>query len=262
MPLSESFLSAIREHALFIFLDYDGTLTPIVNDPLKAEIQPRQRKIIKDLSECPNVRAAIVSGRSLLDVKKKINIDSLIYIGNHGLEYEGPFMKHIHPMALAEKNKMKLIQSSLSEELKGVQGVWVEDKTFTLSVHYRMLDEDKIHKIREMMYAVIAPYLRSREILIRQGKKVWEIRPMVDWDKGKMVKWTLARFMARFPTKIIPLYFGDDETDEDAFRSLKHNGITVRITENPEESSFAEYFLKSSDEVYETLQKVIEARKK
>lgn len=262
MPFSECTLSVIRNNALFIFLDYDGTLAPIVNDPAKAEIQPRHKKVIKDLSECPNVRVAIVSGRSLAEIKKKIDIEPLIYMGNHGLEYEGPFMKHTHPVASAIKEKMHEISRKLEEALKEFAGVLVEDKTFTLSVHYRMLAESKVIQARETVYAIISSYLKSREIMIRQGKKVWEIRPFTDWNKGKMILWTLARFTARFSGAILPLYFGDDETDEDAFRVLREKGMTVRITENPEESSCAQYYLKSTDEVYEVLRLIKTVRSK
>ncbi len=260
LPLPESIVSLIRRNALFIFLDYDGTLTPIVSKPSSAQILPSQKELIKNISVCPNVRVAVVSGRSLSDIKEKMGIHPLIYMGNHGLEYEGPFMKHVHPDAADFKDTIAEIEGKLREVFKDLEGILVEDKTFTLSVHYRMLDENKVVRARELIYSVIAPYLNSRKVMIRQGKKVWEVRPLIEWDKGKMVMWTLARFTARFPAKIVPIYFGDDDTDEDAFRVLRRKGITVRITKNPDEPSSAEYYLGSPEEVYQVLSMIKSAR--
>lgn len=260
LPFSDHLLSLLRNHSVFLFLDYDGTLTPIVNNPAKTKISASQKKILKALANCPNVRVAIVTGRSLPFIKGKIRIKSLIYMGNHGLEYEGPSMKHVHPTAAAIKHKMKEAALELRKTLKNFRGIIVEDKTFTLSVHYRALAEEKIMLARELVYRVIAPYLKSRIMTVRRGKKVWEIRPVTDWNKGKMVLWTLARFLAKSPKKIVPFYFGDDETDEDVFRILGKKGIGIRITQNPEEPSFAKYYLKSPDDVYRVLNTILKMR--
>lgn len=253
LPFPERILSMIQQHPLFLFLDYDGTLTPIVNSPEKAQMDASLKKVIEDLSKCPDVTMAIVSGRSLADLKKRVGIKSLIYMGNHGLEYEGPYMKHVHPVALALKETMGEINDKLNAVFEGYKGILVENKTLSLSVHYRMLESHKLTQAREMMYAVVGPYLKAQQIMIRQGKKVWEVRPLTDWNKGKMVLWTLGRFTAKFSKAFIPFYFGDDETDEDAFRLLRQKGVTVRVTENPAEASFAQYYLKSPHEVGQIL---------
>jgi trehalose-phosphatase len=260
LPLPDRVLCLIRQNPLFLFLDFDGTLAPIVNDPAKAKIKAAEKKLIRALSQCAGVRVAVVTGRSLTDIKSKVGIDPLIYMGNHGLEYEGPFMKHVHPAASALKHKMKKVARQLREALKGFPAVRVEDKTFTLSVHYRQL-QDNLLEAREAVYAVLAPYLKSREMMIRQGKKVWEIRPRTDWNKGKMVLWALARFSGKSSKKTVPFYFGDDETDEDVFRILGEKGIGVRITRNPEEVSFARYYLESPAGVFRVLRTIQSVKK-
>ena len=246
---------------IFIFLDYDGTLAPITDKPEKAFISKETKKILANLARIPNCKIAIISGRAIKDIKKKVGIKNIVYAGNHGLEIEGPqakFKKQIDQKSLAI---LRSIKTELAKKLSGIKGAFVEDKDLTLSFHYRLVDKKYIPEFKNVFHETIIPHLASDTIRIKPGKKVFEVRPSINWDKGKVVLWLLARErLANRNKKILPLYVGDDITDEDAFCAIRNKGLTVFVG-LPKESC-AEYYLKSTQEVTKLLEKILEHHNK
>lgn len=244
----------LKRGSVALFLDYDGTLTPIVAHPQLASLEAGRKKILEHLANKKNLRITIISGRPLEEIKRQVGVQGLIYVGNHGLEFEGPSIRFVHPGAQTARPLMSELAERLKIALESFQGVFVENKTISLSLHYRQLDPDKAEEARAAFSHALAPY--QRKIKVTEGKKVWEVRPLLPWNKGTAVEWLITWAKARASNDVLPLYVGDDQTDEDAFKILKSKGITVKVAENGDDASQASYFIRSTDEVFELLNRL------
>lgn len=228
---------------IILFTDYDGTLTPIVSTLDEALLPPRMRAILKELSSSPSFSLAIISGRPLNKLKELINIDNIYYAGNHGLEIEGMGLNWVHPGAVVRQPLIQKLSQDFTVKLKGVKGLIIENKGLTFSIHFRLVEEGEIAKIEETLKEMLPPW--QGEVKLRLGEKVYEVRPNIDWDKGKTVSFLRER-LSKGDSELI--YLGDDLTDEDAFRAISGTGIGIYIgDENPQ--SIAPYFLPSPEDV-------------
>ena len=231
---------------IFLFLDYDGTLTSIVDHPDKAFLSDELKKILLRLIRKPRFSVAIISGRSLKDIKKRVAIKQITYSGNHGLEIESPSFKFRNHVTASYKRKLGKIKKELQLALSGFKGVFIEDKNLTLSVHYRLAGKKNIFGIRIAFHKIVKNYHEAKEIKVRTGKMVFEIVPAGKWNKGFAVLWIMGR--PEFSKdNFFPLYIGDDITDEDAFRVLKKSGITVLV--GYRKKSQAQFYLDNVSEV-------------
>ena len=250
----DNFQKQIADKYVMLFLDYDGTLTPIVESPAKALISKQTKHLLKRLSANYRCKLAIISGRALQDIKKKIGVRNIIYSGNHGLEIEGPSIRFEVPVSFNYKTIIKQIKKELNKRLSPINGVLLEDKGFSLSLHYRLVDKERIPFVKTTFNEVVSPYLNNK-IKTKTGKKVLEVRPPVEWDKGKVALWLLDKQRYILCGKsVMPIYIGDDVTDEDAFRALKNKSLTVFVG-NPKKSH-AKYYLKNTKEVFEFLKRL------
>lgn len=257
----------LRNKFILLFLDYDGTLTPIVETPNRAVISQEARELLQKLSGSSYCKIGIISGRSLEDIKNAVGMKDIIYAGNHGLEIEGPKIKfsrlpfdikrdpaiagesHAPPRS---KSIIRNIVTDMQKRLSGIKGALIEDKGLTLSIHYRLVGKKDIPVLERIISEVISPYAALDKIKIDSGKKVYEIKPAVKWDKGKVILWLMARQeFAAGERKVFPVYIGDDLTDEDAFKALKKKGLTIFVGESG--SSNAGYYLKNTEEVIKFL---------
>lgn len=239
---------------ILLLSDYDGTLTPIVDKPEMATLNRETRKLLRKLANNRRYTVGIVSGRALPDLKSKVGLERVIYAGNHGLEIEGFGSSFLEPIAEEMRPFLKMLNQALSATLRGIKGVFVEDKGLTLSVHYRMADRREEEKVRGAFERITDPLHLTGRIRVTRGKKVYEIRPPVNWDKGKAIAWLIAKF-GEFRGKggALPIYLGDDLTDEDGFEVIKKNsGISVLVG-GDNSQSVAQYFLNSPEEVTELL---------
>lgn len=177
----ESFTSAIEAASHVLLLsDYDGTLTPIVGRPDEALLSPEVRDKLCALAEKPAFSVGIISGRSLSEIKKMVGIKEIYYAGNHGLEIEGPGLQFINPEAEAAQEAMKTLAGQLSARLAGVKGVILEDKGLSLSLHYRLVQENEEKMVAEVFHQATSPLVQAGKIRVTSGKKVWEVRPPID----------------------------------------------------------------------------------
>ena len=140
---------------IFLFLDYDGTLTPIVSTPEKAVIPRRAKKLLKLLSTNPKCKLAIVSGRSLRDVKQMVGVRGVIYAGNHGWETTGPGINFENPISPRAKALIREVKNKLKRKLPLVKGMLLEDKGFTLSLHYRLVNKKDLPLLKTIFYIFI-----------------------------------------------------------------------------------------------------------
>lgn len=235
-------LESLDGRRLVVLLDYDGTLSPIAPRPKEAVLPAATRQVLRDLGK--RWPTAIISGRSLADVRELVRLDGLVYAGNHGLEIEGPEGSGIHRY-LAEDFVSDVAEAAaeLQTDLAAVNGSLVEDKRYSISVHYRLVAMEQIALVEAAVDQAIDRHPRLEK---RLGKKVFELRPALDWDKGKAVRWLLET-IENEDSRVLPIYLGDDVTDEDAFRELADDGIGILISENSRETS-ATYRLRDTDE--------------
>ncbi len=247
----------LKGRPVYIFLDYDGTLTPISKSPERALISQQAKELIAALSKNPRYKLAVISGRALKDVKDLVGVIGIVYVGNHGLEIEGPKLKFESIVPLGFNRALKKIKYDLSKKLASIKGVFLEDKGYTLSLHYRLVSRRKIPLVKTAFHEAVIVYLVGNKIKINSGKMMLEIRPPTEWNKGKAVLWLLARQeFALKDNRVFPVYIGDDVTDEDAFGALKNKGLTIFVG-NPKKSR-ARYYLKNHKEVLEFLKRVSE----
>jgi trehalose-phosphatase len=221
---------------LLVMTDYDGTLTPIVSRPEDAYLAPTVRETLAALAQKPGVGVAVISGRSLPDVRERVDLAPVVYAGCHGLMIEGPSLGFVHPEAIPAKTLIAEVGADLSERLQGLNGVEVETKEFCVSVHYRRaLPSD----LAEVFFQVerVREHHASR-LVTQPGKKVIELLPRVNWDKGECALW-LRDHWIRDPASREPaiVYLGDDETDERAFEALRGKALTVRVGSGPRRSA-------------------------
>ncbi|MDP3142338.1 MAG: trehalose-phosphatase [Candidatus Omnitrophota bacterium] len=241
---------------VFIFLDYDGTLTPIVDYPDKAVISAEARNLLKGLSALPKYQVGIISGRALSDIKKMVSLENITYVGNHGLEIEGSRIKLESQVSPRLKAIIRQIHEDMVSRLSAIKGVLIEDKGPTISIHYRLIDKKDMILLRNIFTEITRPFIVRHKIKIDSGKKVFEIKPDITWDKGKVILWLLAKQQFAVGNKeIIPICMGDDVTDEDAFRALKNRGITVFV--GRPKASQAEYYLRDTKEVVKFLNQIL-----
>jgi len=234
-----------------LFLDYDGTLTPIVERPEQADLDPRVRATLKNLSGRCTV--AIVSGRGLKDVRRHVALDGLYYAGSHGFEIEGPGQERIRSEkgsdALPQLNEA---ENQLRSRLAEIEGALVERKKYSVAVHYRRVAAELVEKVEKDVDEVLEGQGGLRK---GYGKKVFELQPDVDWNKGRAVLWLMAQ-LDLSTEKVRPVYIGDDVTDEDAFRVLPGQGAGIVVHGGEERPSYARYGLVDPEEVRTFLQRL------
>lgn len=238
----------LRAHQLFLLLDYDGTLTPIVARPEQAVCPPGVKSILEKLRDSPRGMVAIISGRALEDLKGKVGVPGITYVGNHGLEMENPPGVHPKNLSPQRQDELKQIRKSLETSLKALPGIHFEDKGPILTLHYRNAPREASGRVQEAVQNVLQGYYLTRWQFFT-GKKIFEIRPRMDFNKGKTIKELLHRFP---PAKLLPVYLGDDQSDEDAFRAIQGQGIPVRVGPGSAPSA-ADYFLRDPSEVLDFL---------
>ena len=252
--------NSLKGSYIYLFLDYDGTITPIARRPSKAVASRQTRSLLRALAKNPMCRLAIISGRALKDIKRMVGVKEIIYAGNHGLEIEGPKIKFAMSLSSGFKALLRQIKARLHSALSATRGVLIEDKGLSLSVHYRLAEEPDEKSIKNIFYGIIQPYRLKNQVKVTFGKKVFEVRPSVKWDKGKAALWLLARQKFIFKNKeIVPIYVGDDITDEDAFKVLKNIGLTISVGASP--ISYAQYYLKETGEVMKLLRLLVKEKR-
>jgi trehalose-phosphatase len=240
-----------KDKKMTVFLDYDGTLTPIVESPEQAVLSQEMRQTVEQLARYCTV--GIISGRDLEDVRQLVGIDSIYYAGSHGFDMAGPGGERQEAQQAVE---FLPILGRAEKELEGwlhnLPGALVERKKFSLAAHYRKVAEDNIGAVETAVDQVLKSYPELRK---SSGKKVFELQPKMDWHKGKALLWLLDELELNRPD-VLPFYIGDDTTDEDGFRALRDQGITIVVAEGSRNTE-AEYQLADPDEVGEFLQRLV-----
>ena len=235
---------------VLLLSDYDGTLAPIAERPELAILSPRTRNALIVLSRIGTFSVGIVSGRGLADVAAMVNVPELILAGNHGMEIRGPGLEFLHPEAAALTPALSEILEKLRARLGDLEGVIVEGKGLTLSVHYRLTPEGARSDVFREFESVLAEETYRARVRVTRGKEVLEVRPDVAWDKGRAI----SKIAEACPPGTLPIFFGDDLTDEDGFAAVHElDGVSVFVGP-PRQPTKALYRVDSPKEVAQTLE--------
>jgi trehalose-phosphatase len=236
----------LRQATPALFLDYDGTLTPIVAHPDLAVLSDDMRAALERLAA--HFPMAIISGRDLADVRSKVGIDGIVYAGSHGCDVDAPDalggrVQH----GVAAVDDVAAARAALTRKVEDIPGAWVEHKTLAVTLHYRQTPPDQVPRVMAAFDEVAAVFFGLRR---GTGKMVLELRPGIAcYDKGKALLWLLERLEMATGTHV-PVYIGDDDTDEDAFRAIAGRGVGVRVGD-PHDVTAADYTLADVEEVLE-----------
>ncbi|HET9876061.1 MAG TPA: trehalose-phosphatase [Mycobacterium sp.] len=239
-------LTATRHPA--VFFDFDGTLSDIVDDPDSARLTAGAADALRSLAaRCP---VAVLSGRDLADVQQRIGLAGIWYAGSHGFELTGPDGTHHQNDAAASALPVLTdAAAGLAAQLDPVAGVVVEHKRFAVAVHYRNAARQNVGDVT----AAVRAAGQRCALRVTTGREVIELRPDIDWDKGKTLRWITDRLSRGETGSLLPIYLGDDITDEDAFDAVRRDGvgIIVRHTDDGDRATAASFALDSPRQVSE-----------
>jgi len=239
-----------------LFLDYDGTLTPIVNDPDKAFLENGMRQTLKKVAEKWVV--AVISGRDLKTIQDFVQLDNLYFAGSHGFDIAGPAGLNLDMQK--GKDFLPVLDSarkSLEETLSDIPGAAIERKKFSIAIHYRNVDQAQTSSVKQVVRHVQAEH---PELRITEGKKVFELQPDIEWHKGKALTWLMEKLGLDLDT-YYPMYMGDDITDEDAFESLNTIGTSIVVKGSSHPTS-ADFVLENTRETAEFLENLFDEKER
>ncbi|THF97598.1 hypothetical protein TEA_007600 [Camellia sinensis var. sinensis] len=258
LTMFEQIINASSGKQIVMFLDYDGTLSPIVEDPDRAFMTKEMRKAVSDVA-----RKVLPYSHSYREVYNFVKLSQLYYAGSHGMDIKGPAKdsnnREVNANANLNDNQGLSFQPAreflpmidkvykvLLEKIKSTPGAKVENNKFCLSVHYRCVDEKSWNALAEQVKSVLNDYPKLK---LTQGRKVLEIRPTIKWDKGKALEFLLESLGYANSDDVFPVYIGDDRTDEDAFKVLRDRGqgFGILVSKGPKETN-ASYSLQEPSE--------------
>ena len=238
------------EHTLLL-LDYDGTLAPIAPSPEQATLPSSTRLVLGRLSRNPRVTVALISGRPLATLRQLVRVRNLSYVGNHGLEMWHRGRRKDVLVPECSREALSRIRPTLAGLVKDVPGARLEDKGLSLALHYRLTHTSQVARLKAGIGREVRPFVRSGALTVMNGKKVIEVRPCLNWTKGHATLRLMKRVRRR---SLLPIYIGDDQTDETAFRMLR-GGITIRV--GMHRRSKAQYYVRGVGEVLQFLEWIL-----
>lgn len=229
VPLVGNWLSHIDDRldaagGLLLCLDFDGTLAHIAEDPTTVELSVECQQALETLAERDDIRLAVISGRALDDVRQRVGLDGIYYAGNHGLEIIEDGQVTAHPVADDRRSTIREICETLSERLADEPGCHVENKGVTATIHHRLASDDRTTHIRALVRSTVEE-IAGDDVTLESAKSAVELRPTIDWGKGDAVE----TFRERVPDDYLPMYIGDDSTDESAFQAVADDGIGIHV---------------------------------
>ncbi|XP_022764108.1 probable trehalose-phosphate phosphatase 2 [Durio zibethinus] len=252
----DSVMKEAKGKKVVVFLDYDGTLSPIVEDPDKAFMSAEMRAAVREVAKY--FPTSIISGRSRDKVKEFVQLNDVYYAGSHGMDIMAP------PRAVKSCDKkgneggfqpaklflpaIQEISLELEDKIREIQGARIEDNRFCISVHYRQVPPKDHRILKEKVKSLVE---NRPEFRLTEGKMVLEVRPSIEWNKGDALNYLLNTLgFSNHAKDVLPLYIGDDRTDEDAFKVIaaRREGFPIIVSSIPKDT-IAWYSLRDPSEV-------------
>ncbi|WP_312884778.1 trehalose-phosphatase [Nocardia barduliensis] len=234
-----------------VLLDFDGTVADIVADPAGAEPIDGVAAVLTALAtQCP---VAVISGRDLTDLRDHVGVDGIWYAGSHGFELMAPDgNRHVHDAAPGAERALAEAARELGQRLNDIAGVLVEHKRFAVAVHHRNVAVEDVGRV----VAAVHEVGHAAGLRVTHGRRVTELRPDVAWDKGTALRWILDHLTV----PVLPIYLGDDLTDEDAFDAVEADGlaIVVRAEETGDRHTAARFSVAGPRQVRAFLERLAE----
>ena len=228
LPMTTDLAARLDGRPLMLLLDIDGTLSPIAPRPDVAIVPAATQRVLKELARRQDVHIAVISGRSVLDARRLVGVSGLWTIGNHGFEVAPPDQPpSVREDVLQFGERVRAAGTRAIALGERVKGVVVEDKRWTLSVHYRLADPEAVPRLTDEVHAIA----REHGLVVTHGKKILELRPPIQIDKGSAAV-ELANELGALDDGASLMGAGDDRTDEDMFRALRArmpSCVTVRV---------------------------------
>lgn len=238
---------------ILLFLDYDGTLVPIRPTPELAKLSPERKKLLAVLARLPRFRVGVLTGRSMNDIRRAVGISGFFYAANYGLRIETQKKSWLQPEANKQARLLRRMLSQIKQLEDEFPGVRIEDKTLTVAVHYRQYKGQPL-RLKKKLVEIIRTW--PGRFRLKTGKRIFEVYPAVQWDKGKAL--LKVEQMMGFRKKPLVIFIGDDRADEEAFRQMDSGGISVAVGRR--QKSAARYFCRNSSEVTRFLEFLLKAK--
>jgi trehalose 6-phosphate phosphatase len=248
----------VRAPAIMTFLDFDGTLVEIAPTPADVEFAAPRKRWLEDILSLPRCSVGVVSGRPIDELRRIIGLDEIFYIGCHGLEWAAPdgarYTASPSPVLVDALSSLRAVMRAA---MAGFAGVVVEDKGISLALHYRMAERDTAWAARKEFVRAVNWYQQQGvKLELLPGKEVLEAKP-AGTSKGDAV----SKIWACYAPTALPIYIGDDVTDESAFSAVAAAGLAIVVAPTPRATA-ARLFLKNPTEVYVFLRCLTHLREK
>jgi len=228
-----------------LLLDFDGVLSAIAPTPDEAFISKENKTLVKACTE--RFPVAVITGRTLTEIKKKVGLKNLFYISSHGLEWEEDGEYHLKPIPKEVTEAINFAKEKIKPLMNRYPGMIFEDKSFMFAAHYRIMKPELVGTFIKEVTSILEPIVKQHKLRLDHNLKTFELRPEINWDKGDSVLFAENHFNKKTGEKFVPIYIGDGLTDEDAFIILKEKGIAIRVGEN--KTSEAKWYLRNQKEV-------------
>jgi len=248
----------VQAPALITFLDFDGTLVELAPTPADVIFATPRKRWLQDIFSLPHCSVGVVSGRPIDELRRLIGLDEIFYVGCHGLEWAAP--DGTRYMAWPNRvlvDALASLRAEMREVMQRFAGVVVEDKGISLALHYRMAERDTALAARKEFVRAVNWYQQQGvKLELLPGKEVIEAKP-----EGATKGDAISQIWARYTPSALPIYIGDDVTDESAFNAVGENGLSILVTEKPRATA-ARLFLKNPTEVFVFLRCLTHMREK
>lgn len=241
----------LRTKPVLLLISYEGTL--VTPPPSSSHLEQNIREVLVSLRSKPSVTVGIISGIPLTSLQNLIRIKGMYYSGNHGLEIRGPDMEFVHPacsQAACSQDGLEPVKTFLQQKLSAIDEIFIEDSGLSLALYYPSLGNSQRELLKETVSAGIQSYVKEGKLRTVERKDSLEILPVVNWDKGRVVK-MFENMLASRKAHPLTMYFGSERTDEEAFRAVREKGMGVLV--GKKNKTAAGYYLNGYDEVADFL---------